>query len=162
MMIWETCRWFFEPDGSLRDIYVRGGGLRSWDVLLKIACDVDAKLSVSGDVHPIPSSSKDFFGTENDATTLLSLRWEGIQLNAHFFAQDDVELDLNPEEISSDARFCSLVSFLSRLATTTGCPVTLTPENCPEQPLIEVDPHTGQAKIVQRYGGETPQLSGVG
>ncbi len=144
-MTWETCRSFFEPDGSLRDVYLRGGGLPGWHALLGIAREVGATFEVDGKARPLPTSADEALALRAAASPLLSIDWYGVRLNAHFFDEADVELDLDPAAIDSSARFEILLAFMRRLGHETRLSVTLTPENCMDAAYLEVDPVNGAA-----------------
>jgi hypothetical protein len=145
MVTWEACRSFFEPDGSLRDVYIRSGGLLSWRALLGIAREVGATFEVDGKARPLPASAEDALALRAAASPLLSIDWHGIRLNAHFFDEAHVELDLDPATIDSSARFESLLAFMRRLGHETRRAVALTPENCMNDAYLEVDPVNGVA-----------------
>jgi hypothetical protein len=145
MVTWETCRSFFEPDGSLRDVYVRGGGLAGWHALLVIAREVGATFEVDGQARPLPTSAEEALALRATASPRLSIDWHGIRLNAHFFDEADVELDLDPATIDSSACLEILLAFMRRLRHETRLSVTLTPENRMDDAYLEVDPVNGAA-----------------
>ena len=128
MVTWRTCRSFFAPDGSLRDIYVPGGGLPTWNALLGLAREARARFTVDGAAHSLPASPQEALAFRPVASPLLSIPWNGIVLNAHFFDPNDVEIDLEPAEINSAARFEAVI---------------LTPENCMNSAYLEVHPVSG-------------------
>jgi len=147
MLPWSDCEAFFEPDGSLRDVYVIGGGIPAWEGLLRIARTRDAGLEVDGEERPLPALATEALALRQARSPLLSIDWDGIGLNAHFFAAEDVELDLDPRAICSDERFEALIGFMATLAGETGKTVILTPENDQGRPYLAVSP-TGEAVVV--------------
>jgi len=68
---------------------------------------------------------------------------DGIGVTCHFFAAEQIEFDLRPEEVTGPERLAAVVSFLSRLATVVGKPALLTMENMPEEGFLRSDPTCG-------------------
>ena len=78
------------------------------------------------------------FVTCESATALLSFKWGGIDFAAHFFAQDEVEFDFVPNDVTGQERLDALCAFLRELATATNKEVIVTPENSRESPILRV------------------------
>ena len=51
----------------------------------------------------------------------------------HFFTPDEIELDLDPAEVSSQGAMDSVLRFMGCLGSCLGRDVTLTEENSPER-----------------------------
>jgi len=54
-----------------------------------------------------------------------------MQLNCHFFQNDDIELDLDPREVTGQAQLDALLEFMRDIGRTTSASVVLTPKMCP-------------------------------
>ena len=77
-----------------------------------------------------------------ETTGRLSIDLYGMILNVHFFIEEEIELDLDlvPHEVNSEARFAALLEFMRGLARSVDKPVRLTPENSSVLVLVEVFP----------------------
>ena len=139
MVTWKQCAADFASDGALRDVYVLDGGLDEWNALLGIAKRVGGQFAVHGKETPPPGGAHDVFVTYEPATALLSFNWGGIDFAAHFFAQNEVELDFVPKDVTGQERLDALCAFLRELATATNKEVIVTPENYRESPILRVD-----------------------
>ena len=72
-----------------------------------------------------------------EQTKVLSIWLGGVQLNCHFFAEREIELDLDPRQITSEESFNALRQFMEPLADALQHPILLTPENLNECPIAE-------------------------
>lgn len=140
---WDECRDHFVPDGSLRDIYVVGGAEESWRAFLRFVEPLHATFEVGGDRHSVPRTVDEAFRVSSEATALLKFDWSGILVCCHFFDRSQVELDIDPREVNSPAKFVSALALMKALAHATGRKVALTPENLYEHPLLVATP-TGE------------------
>jgi hypothetical protein len=138
MVTWEQCAADFASDGALRDVYVLDGGLDEWNALLDIARRVGGQFAVDGKATPLPGRAHDVFVTRESATALLSFNWGGIGFAAHFFVQDEVELDFVPKDVTGQERLDALCTLLRELATTTNKEVIVTPENYRQSPILRI------------------------
>ena len=141
MVTWDQCRKHFGTDGSLRDIYVQGGGLEAWRALMKVLAPTTPSFETDGEPRPMPATVEDALQAGRDSAAILRARWGGILLCCHFFDASEVELDLDPRDVDSPDRFAQLLTFMQELAREAGHKVILTPENEPEAPFLEVTPN---------------------
>jgi hypothetical protein len=107
-------------------------------VLLDIARRLGGQFAVDGKQTPLPGRAHDVFATRDSATALLSFNWNGIAFAAHFFVQNEVELDFVPKDVTGQERLDALCAFLRELATATNKEVIVTPENYRESPILRV------------------------
>ena len=63
---------------------------------------------------------------------------ENIQVNAHFFDDEEIENDIDPREFKNIDDHNKLIEFLKGLSKKLEKEVTVTPENCPEIVLIKI------------------------
>lgn len=68
----------------------------------------------------------------------------------HFFTPDEIEFDIDPRAIDSQAQCERLVDFIRALGQAVGKAVLLTPENAPEYPYLRYDPLTDRAEWRER------------
>ncbi len=136
---WEKVRADFEPDGSLRDIYVFGTTLADWSVLMTLALETDraAELTVEGDRLPSPQPSAAWFGGASGP--LLRFRAGRVTLACHFFTDTQIELDFQPGEVCDRDALRALLSFVAELSRRTAKPAHICHENAPGRPIVSCD-----------------------
>ena len=139
---WSNCERDFEPDGSLRDIYVLETSLADWERLLQALPSTYQLHFQSGDLETLPSTASEAFRLAQVQGALLKIDAEGIKVHCHFFWDRDIEFDVDPKEIASEREFRSLVSFMRFTGQALGKPVRLTPENLQEHRILEYHPAT--------------------
>lgn len=142
---WERYKDAFAWDGSLRDLYVRGTNEHDWQAMLTFlrssACAL--RFSVDGEPRPLPGRVADIFALDaNPLGTALSVDGDHLALMCHFFAPDEIEFDLDPRAIDSQAQYSRLLGFIRALGHAVGKAVILTPENEPDYPYVRYDPLT--------------------
>ena len=147
-MEWEKCRPDFKPDGSLRDIYVLATSTREWDVALSVVRDSATSLafSIDGVARPLPPSASEVFALSRDRSALLTFDYAAIPFSCHFFDEDEIELSLAPNDISSPDRLDALAEFLRTLGRRIGRDVLLTPENLPTSPILRYSVSSGSVE----------------
>jgi len=59
-----------------------------------------------------------------------------MRVNCHFFTREEIELDIEPSEVDSEARCLSLLAFIKGIAERVGKDVIMTPENMQETVLL--------------------------
>jgi hypothetical protein len=140
---WEKCRDEFEWDGSLRDLYVLGTDLGDWQRLLDLLRELALPMVwESGSIRkPIPDDVSEMmvFGPDDERGTL-KVNLHGIWVHTHFFAVEEIELDIDPREIQDETAFGRLLDFMRRVARRLGKPVILTPENFQASTILTVPP----------------------
>lgn len=151
---WSRCAEAFAWDGAWRDIYVRGTSMVDWDALFRALPGWGYRIAfeVGEQTRDLPDSAKPAFEAAVEAVVTLRVHVGTVEVIGHFFAADEMEFDVDPREVRGEAEFQELLAFMRRLATLVGKPVTLTPENDHERPLITVDPR----RAVPEYHGGIP------
>lgn len=139
-MRWSEVAESFDWDGSWRDIYVLGTDARDWMRFIDAipAWNVPYVYTENGERAPFPPPRIRFVGTL-EPSALLELRIGGATLNCHFFTEDEIELDLDPREVSEQGAMDDIVSFMAQLSGLVQRPTILTPENFQSEALITVD-----------------------
>jgi hypothetical protein len=140
VVTWDQCRDYFAADGSLRDIYTRGGRLDSWRALLRILAPTSPSFEVDSESRAVPATVEEAFEASRESAVVLRTTWGGVLLCCHFFDPEQVEVDLAPQDVHSEERFSAVLDFMLTLARESGRNVVITPENQHEEPLIEVTP----------------------
>jgi hypothetical protein len=107
-----------KPDGALRDLLVLETTIDDWQCLVDFIRTLKVQIVYKeGDITlPPPMSAQDCFGSEPDRPTrLMSFQIAGMDLNCHFFAVDQIELDIDPRQIDGLLAVDSLLDFMCTL-----------------------------------------------
>jgi hypothetical protein len=125
---WQDVKGDFEPDGAWRDVYVLGTDETDWWLFLEFVSEQRFKAQLTdgdGQVVPMPAT----FKAARDARGLLKFFIGDIQCNCHFFVPSDIEFDLDPRDVSSEAAFNGLMRVLTQLQKRIGKELIVTHES---------------------------------
>jgi hypothetical protein len=141
-MDWAECKNAFSYDGSLRDIYVLDTNTDDWNKFLRLLVrkSFDLTFLIDGKNDLLPSDAASIFKIRSEHNPMLSFDLGGMVLNCYFFCVDEIEIDIDPEEVTDELRFHLITSFMQDLTTVLGKPTILTPENTPELELFRATP----------------------
>ena len=78
---------------------------------------------------------------------MLSVNVGGVLLNTHFFSLEEIEFDLDPQEVDSEERFGSLLSFLAGCGRATGKTAIVTCENLPQKVILRYHPNPDEVEF---------------
>jgi hypothetical protein len=130
--------YLWEADGSLRDIYVFNMSADDWDKFLSFASSRRSVYSFDGEERSLPVAERLF--SARGGSHLLVIQVGSASVNCHFFAASELELDIDPREVSSAPQHNQVLEFAEAIALALQKPIVLTPENIPESPLLSFDP----------------------
>jgi hypothetical protein len=149
---WPQVAHEFEPDGSLRDIYVSDTSSADWQAVLDHLREKygPVRLTVDGVDTPVPAHVRELFAIRERANPELGFLVAGMRLACHLFTQDEIEFDLRPEEVTGPDQLNALVVFLRELGRITGKSVALTPENLLASPILRFQPGDDVAYLPDR------------
>ncbi|WP_337964703.1 hypothetical protein [uncultured Flavobacterium sp.] len=143
---WDEIKWIFEPDGALRDIYVRNVKTEDWKILINyLNINYIVRYGTLGENKEINKIDLEYLiHYLNDETgelevKIVSIIIDDIVINLHFFSIDEIEFDVDPKEIYSFDNYKKLLGFMSEVSQILNKPLILTGENQIEFPLINVD-----------------------
>jgi len=146
---WKDIKWIFEPDGSLIDIYVQEVSLDDWRKVISL---INEKYKVKYDGTNLIDEKYSIEYLTDDTGEMesksASIHFDDIQLNCHFFLEDQIEFDIDPKEINSIQDFETIESFMIDISTELDNQVTLTGENNIKFPLIKIDTNRGIIKYL--------------
>lgn len=151
---WDTFKAEFCRDGSLRDIYAFDTGLEDWRRMADyVARNYAFRFQGGWAEQRFPEDLRSLFptGPESDLTSL-SIEVGRVMLNCHFFAEDEIELDLDPAEVDDATKLDALFKFMRGLAGALEKEVVLTPENMREIRIFRVSPRSEQVQHTA-FGG---------
>jgi hypothetical protein len=145
MILWAFCKRNFEPDGALRDIYVHGTTIADWRSLFDVLHDqFSLRYSVDGEAFPFPMVVDEVFAIRETANPLLTFDIGGVVVACHFFVDSEIEFDISPREITSQAKLDDLLGFVQLVGKTLGKTVSLCYENDDQHPFITYEPSAQQ------------------
>lgn len=157
---WNDIQWIFEPDGSLRDIYVQDILLREWEKLIN-HLNANFKVTFSDqeiiDKKYVLEYLQDTSGEMESKS--LTIHLGQIKVNCYFFLSEQIEFDIDPKEVNSLSDFELIEKFMTSISETLQEQVTLTAEDSPEFPLVKVDTKKGINKILTEK--EANELTGT-
>ena len=142
---WEVCREAFEPDGSLRDIYVVKSSPAQWGKLLdRLRATYHPSFSVNGNPQDFPDAVEKLFSLRLEASPIMNFSVGSIDVACHFFTGEQIEFDFFPNQVKSQSDLDELLRFLVFIGDTVNDSVILTPENQELYPIITYAPQTGR------------------
>ena len=150
----ELHKWIFEPDGSLLDIYVQESKLDDWLTLIDFLNEnYKIKYVPTLDKEPQDRINKDYVTSFLLDTTgeleckTVSVFFNNLVFNCHFFLQDEIEFDVDPREFKEQKDFDTLIAFMTAISKTLKKEIILTAEGSSDIPLITLNSSTGLFKI---------------
>ena len=135
---WEVAK-DFADDGALRDIYVFGTSPREWQAIYD-AVRVTYPVVLHGNGN-LPGDVRGLRDWEEVPT--LTVDPDGMSINCHFFGEQEVEFDLAPNLITSQADLDRVCQFLTVVGRAAGKDAVLTMENCPDWIILRYDVRSG-------------------
>jgi hypothetical protein len=144
------------PDGALRDIHVFDTTLADWQRFLDFveSQNLGATFIRGDDVLKPPLMANQLFSRgPDDLEAWMSFRLEGMDYNCHFFAAQEIEIDVDPRQIEDPSALDSLLDFMVSLGRYLKKDVLLTHEGfCLAAALRWED-------VICSYASDADQLS---
>lgn len=140
---WEECHAAFHVDGSLRDIYVYNTVRSDWEKLLGYLSQYSISWFRDGEPCDFPDQISEVFAERSEHSIVAKTSVNGIIFICHFFTLQEIEIDLDPVEISNQHELDVVVSTLAGIGSTLGKRVVLTEESSPEDVWFDYDPEAG-------------------
>lgn len=135
---WVTLSSDFAPDGSLRDIYIFDSTRDDWQAVLDAVRNsgLPLRFLVDGEPAQLPERVADIFAMQERVTPSLQINCAGLRVGCHFFADDEIEFDLSPREVSGQDGLDAVAAFMKMLAETVKKDVVLTHEDTPSAVIL--------------------------
>ncbi|QSB28639.1 hypothetical protein [Flavobacterium sp. CLA17] len=150
---WSDVNWIFEPEGSLRDIYIKNVRAEDWIVLIDhLNQNYNIRYGPSIEKNSINKIDKEYIlqyfsdETAEMETKSASIFIDKIMINLHFFSDEEIEFDIDPKEINSNIDLKTIIGFMNDMSQILKKEVILTGEGESEYALITVD--YGSKKIL--------------
>jgi hypothetical protein len=143
---WANCRADFAFDGALVDMIAPGTGPAEWEVFWKSLRKGKFGLKAfrDGEPIPLPESVAWVFSEQKVASVGVSVLAGSVIANCYFHG-GDLELDIDPREVTNEAAFDSVLSIMRFIADALALPVFAVAEgSTPAFAFLRVSPD-GQA-----------------
>jgi len=130
-------------DGSLREIYIHGTTKNDWFVWAAFVNENYKTLFYNSENKEIDdkidiTKAFEYLEDPDKGRCHASIFIDDIQVQAYFFAEEEIENDISPVEIKSVDDHLKLANYMINLSKLLNKKVILTPENSPEIELIIV------------------------
>jgi hypothetical protein len=137
---WSEVKDRFDFDGSLRDVYVPGTTRNDWERFVGFIAQPSFSASMTRDEKQLEVGlPEDFFDYDGGASyPLMKFVVAGIDCVCHFFAEVEIEFDIDPVQMKSETQFSEFVSFLEDIAGLLHKDVVLTDENVQSSVIVRV------------------------
>jgi hypothetical protein len=133
----------FFNDGSLRDIYVVDVNLTDWQKFFNWICTSTWDIVFYKDGHVSVYEETyvaHFFEEKENHSILMSININDVLVNCHFFSEDEIEFDIDPNEVKSKSEANAVFEFMKNISKILDKESILTRENSLEYPLVIVNP----------------------
>lgn len=137
---WSTVAAEFEFDGSWRDVYIEKTDFSDWQAVLDALRQSPFKLTYmrAGSTVSLPESAEQAFPQEGFCDRLLTVSAAEIDFRCHFFDKTQIEFDIDPRQVTSQAKLDAVFAFMRLISSATSKSAVLTPENLPERAVFAV------------------------
>jgi hypothetical protein len=125
---------FWVPDGSLREVYFTDTSLEDWVNFIRFIQGFQHQYSYDHEAQPVWPVEQIFANRE--APHLLSINIGGIFINCHFFIAEEIELDIDPREVTGPAQHHAILEFIAAMAKALQRSAVLTRENEEVRPFL--------------------------
>jgi hypothetical protein len=148
-------REIFAPDsGALLDIYVFDVTAVDWQAVLNfLSAQYVLVYSEDGLAEPLPELAT-VWQRHNEKSLTLKVLLPGFTINTHFFAVEQIELDLLPEDIDSAEKANAIFALIGGIARLLKKEVFLvqehgsaSPEELRQMAICSCDPIAGAIRI---------------
>lgn len=143
---WNDIKWIFEPNGSLRDLYVQETSIEDWEKIIDLLNEkYQVKYWKSESDEYVFQIDKEYsiayFLDETGEMEFrhIKIQLGSVQMNFYFFLVEQIEFDIDPKEINSIDDFEQIENFMIDVSRILGKQITLTEESSPKLPLMKVD-----------------------
>jgi hypothetical protein len=140
---WDICRDDFDFDGALIDLLVPDGGPSIWETFWSAlrAGPFGLKAFRDGEPIPLPDSAAWVFAEREVASIMVSVVAGTVIANCHFFG-GDLEIDIDPREVVSEAAFESVLAIMRFVTAAVQLPVFAVAEGgTPAFAFLKVSPN---------------------
>ncbi|WP_139957800.1 hypothetical protein [Flavicella sediminum] len=131
-------------DGSWRDIFILDTDRKDWKVFVDF---INEKFDIKWfNENTQKTETKinferliDFWDKKIEWNNTANIYLDNIQINTHFFTENEIELDIDPREFNGINDHEKLMEFLTELSSRLNKRIKITPENHHEIELIGIE-----------------------
>ena len=141
---------YFEDEGLLRDIYVLNTKITDWKKWVDIVNENYSVEFYNGQTKATENKInfkvvQDYMTGKTDLLNSATINLNGIDINCHFFTDQEIENNVDPIQIKTIEDHNRLLDYLQTVSTALNKRIILTPENSRDYVLIECE--NGKIKI---------------
>jgi hypothetical protein len=156
-MDWSEIAAHFQPEGSLRDIYIPDASLEDWASVWGILMmgPEPLRFTVDGEVAAPPMLVEEAFRLQANHSVCASYQLGPQLVNCCSFVLGEVELDIDPRDVDGPVEAERLADFMAALGRATAKEVRLTHEMDPQSIVARYDPvvdHVDWVTLAKRTG----------
>lgn len=140
-LLWDEVEDWFDPqtNGVLPDVRVEGTSVADWQAVLDLvrSSGWPCQYAVGGRPSELPDRAADMIERPDDETVDLRV-WpaEGMLTIFRMYGVEQIDFDVDLRELQGQDRLDLLCGFLRSLGRMLSKPVVLTPESCPDLPVL--------------------------
>lgn len=141
MTTWQSVQSAFHFDGALRDIYICPSSEALWNEFIALVRSSTIRHEFwHGETNlDLPRNFLEVKRLQLTDPTILKLFLPNVvQINCHFFCEEEIEMDIDPREVRDEWAFQSLLDFLKVVSATLRRDVRVTYENSPEDEIFAI------------------------
>ncbi len=141
MTTWQSVQSAFNVDGALRDIYICPSSESLWNEFIALVRSGTFRHEFwHGEANlDLPREFREVKRLQLTDPTILKVFLPNlVQINCHFFCEEEIEMDIDPREVRDEGAFQSLLHFLRVVSATLKRDVRVTYENSPEDEIFAV------------------------
>ncbi|MGW8570608.1 hypothetical protein [Streptomyces niveus] len=143
-LLWDDVSCFFDPDlmGSLPDVRVPGASVEDWQSVLDLVVERGWKCQYSEGEAVLPMPRAEVVLARPADAECPNLRvWPvaGVLAIFRFYADDEIDFDVNLRELQGQERLDVFCGFLREIGRHLGKPVLTDPESDPGHPVLGFD-----------------------
>lgn len=140
-MDWKISQEVLGVDGSLRHICVRNTNVEDWQTVVDWLRTSSYILKFRRlENETLPENVQTIFDRQEEILSFMSVDVGDASLNCHFFWEKEIEFDLDPREMTSEAVVQRVFDFMAHLGNLLGKPVDLCPEGFDDFAIFRYDP----------------------
>jgi hypothetical protein len=142
MTDWLSVQQGFNPDGALRDVYIAPASASLWNEFIEWVprAGYRSEFWHGQSKKTLPPEFQEIKRLQLTDPTILKLFLScGVQINCHFFTDEEIEMDVDPTEIQDQESFENLLEFLRALARALKRDARVTYENSPDDEIFVVE-----------------------
>lgn len=153
-LTWDEYRSAFDFNETWRSIFIAETEIKTWKTLLEFLAEQKhpIKFTVNDAEQPLSTNAWQIFQDQKkDMRPLLIVNVGGVDLNSHFFDQNEIEFDFDPREVTDEAKALAILEFMSEIGLEMDKDIFLTEEDAEEDAWFTYEVATGEIIYQELY-----------